>query len=59
MKQKRERLRDSQKVQAGVIFRPAIEFYMKRINYYTITLFMTIESSFIPFPQRLLFHLPI
>jgi len=29
------------------------DWYMSHINYYTITMFMTIESSFIPFPSEI------
>ena len=32
---------------------PLIDWYMSNINYYTITLLMAIESSFIPLPSEL------
>ena len=32
---------------------PIIDWYMNNINYYTITLLMAIESSFIPLPSEL------
>ncbi len=35
------------------MFKPFIDFYMSQINYYTIALFMAIESSFIPFPSEI------
>ncbi|MEG2666305.1 MAG: DedA family protein, partial [Bacteroidales bacterium] len=30
-----------------------IQWYLNNLNYWTITLFMTIESSFIPFPSEI------
>ena len=32
---------------------PVIDWYMENINYWTVTLLMTIESSFIPLPSEL------
>ena len=34
-------------------FAPVIDWYMSHINYFTVTLLMTIESSFIPFPSEI------
>jgi len=34
-------------------FSPVIDWYMSHINYFTVTLLMTIESSFIPFPSEI------
>ena len=31
---------------------PIVDWYMSNMNYFTITLLMTIESSFIPFPSE-------
>jgi len=35
------------------IFLPIVTWYMDHINYYTVCLLMTIESSFIPFPSEI------
>jgi len=35
------------------IFAPVVSWYMDHINYLTVTLLMTIESSFIPFPSEI------
>ena len=35
------------------IFAPIAEWYMAHINYFTVCLLMTIESSFIPFPSEI------
>jgi membrane protein DedA with SNARE-associated domain len=34
------------------IFQSVIDWYMSNLNYFTIALLMTIESSFIPFPSE-------
>ena len=34
-------------------FAPVIDWYMSHINYFTVTLLMTVESSFIPFPSEI------
>lgn len=36
------------------IFADITTWYMSHMNYFTITLFMTIESSFIPFPSEII-----
>jgi membrane protein DedA with SNARE-associated domain len=34
------------------LFMPAITWYMQHLNYWTVTLFMAIESSFLPLPSE-------
>ncbi len=36
----------------GEIFQPLIQWYFDHLNYWTVTMLMTIESSFIPFPSE-------
>ncbi len=36
------------------LFKPFINYYMSQINYWTIGMFMAIESSFIPFPSEII-----
>jgi membrane protein DedA with SNARE-associated domain len=36
------------------VFSQLVEWYMGHINYFTITLLMAIESSFIPFPSEII-----
>ena len=35
------------------LFQPIIDWYMLHINYRSVGLLMTIESSFIPFPSEI------
>lgn len=37
----------------GETFQPFIDWYLSNINYFTITVLMAIESSFVPLPSEL------